>query len=322
MPLNLFDRYKADKELAARISENDNKSWNNFVEKYSPFILSSVINWCRTSCRIINGAKDCAVESIRNKSDSSPNACDEGIELYVYIFQSLKPKIGKYQGKSSLKTYISACLNFIYKDYFINKHGKINIPTALKDCSDTEKKVYKVLCRSSDLENGIERLEALGFSRDITVKSFNNIISLLKEDGRDKSWQHLYSRFSSNKKTESIDSIEYEDKNPEKYIAVFDQDYADSEVLLIFKQSFNQLESREKRLLKLKFRDNLSTKEIFNKYSKLFSFKKEQDIYPELEKTVKKLVLIIKGYYEDSQGKIDFKEFKEALYDVFKSVEV
>jgi hypothetical protein len=110
--------------------------------------------------------------------------------------------VAKYQGKSSLKTFITACLKFIYSDYFISKHGKINIPVALKDSSETDKKVYKVLCRSSDLEPAIEKLEKIGISREEALKSFQTITALLEDEGKDKLWHNLYSQLLRNKQVD------------------------------------------------------------------------------------------------------------------------
>ncbi len=320
--MQFFERYKPDKNLASMIAQGDSHAWNQFVNQYSDYILSNIISWCRKTCRIISETKDCAAEIIRNKKTltDSGSTCEEGLDLYVYIFNALKTRIAKYQGKSSLKTYITACLNFIYSDYFITKHGKINIPVALKDTTETDKKVYKVLCRSSDVDNAVEKLERLGIDKDCTLKSFERIETLLKSDGNDKAWQHLYSQFSKNKKTETLDIINENGNETQKEIEIYDSDYTNTEVKQVFESCFNTLESKQKRLLKLKFKNNLSVKDIFTEYATLFKFQTEQEVYPELDKSIKTLVNNIKEHYQDSN--VDLKEFKDALYDIFKVTEV
>jgi len=315
--------YIQDKKLADSVSLGDKYAWNNFVKKYSDYILSNILNWCKTSCKKISQTEVCAVENLVYKKDSSKseNVCEEGLELYVYIFNSLKNKLSKYQGKSSLKTYITACLRFIYSDFFISKYGKINIPTALKDSSETDKKVYKILCKSSNLDNAIEKLETLNISKEDTIKSFNNILNLLKNDGKEKAWHHLYSQFSKNSRPEYFTNLNSQEEEIEKDVAIYDKDFQDKEVLEIFEKSFNKLESKYQRLIKLKFKNNLSVNEIFKKYSEIFEFKKEQDVYTELEKAVKSLALKIKEYYSENKSIVDLKEFKDILYDIFSLVE-
>jgi hypothetical protein len=323
----IFDKYKSDKALAAKIVEGDKKAWNEFVNSYSNYILANIVSWCRSTCRIVTEPAECAVETLKNlnsakKYTNTGNTCEEGIELYVYIFNALRNRMAKYQGKSSLKTFITACLKFIYSDYFITKHGKINIPVALKDVNETDKKVYKVLCRSSDLEPAIEKLEKLNISREETLQSFKTIISLLKDEGKDKVWHHLYSQFLKNKQVESLEIIDDEGNESERAIIINDSDYSNKEVIELFEKCFKELDAKQQRLLKLKFKDNLSIKDIFTKYSILFKFEKEQDIYGELDKAIKIMVNKLKDCYELNQVNVDFKEFKETLYDIFKVSEV
>jgi len=314
--------YIQDKKLADLVSIGDKKGWNDFVKKYSDYILSNILNWCKTSCKTITQTEICAVESLvyNKKSYKSDNVCEEGLELYVYIFNSLKNKLSKYQGKSSLKTYITACLRFIYSDFFVSKYGKINIPTALKDTSETDKKVYKVLCKSYNLDSAIEKLENLNITKDETIKSFNIIVNLLKNDGKDKAWHHLYSQFLKNTPTEHLTNLN-EEEETEKDVPIYDKDFQDKEILEIFEKCFNKLESKHQRLIKLKFKNNLSVNEIFAKYSDIFELKKEQDVYTELEKAVKSFASKIKEYYSETKNIVDLKEFKETLYDIFSLVE-
>jgi hypothetical protein len=319
----LFDKYKSDKALASKIVQGDKTAWNEFVNTYSNYILVNIITWCRSTCRIITEPAECAVETLRNphsakKTGNTGNTCEEGIELYIYIFNALRARVARYQGKSSLKTFITACLKFIYSDYFIAKHGKINIPVALKDASETDKKVYKVLYRSSDLEPAVEKLEKLGIAREETMNSFKTITGLLEEDGRDKVWHHLYSQFLKNKQVESLELTDENGNESERDITINDADYTNTEVLQLFEKCFKELEAKQQRLLKLKFKDNLSTKEIFAGYGSLFKFEKEPEVYSELDKAIKLLVNKLKECYEVNQGNVDFKEFKETLYDIFK----
>jgi len=177
------------------------------------------------------------------------------------------------------------------------------------------------LCKSSNLDNAIEKLETLNISKEDTIKSFNNILNLLKNDGKEKAWHHLYSQFSKNSRPEYFTNLNSQEEEIEKDVAIYDKDFQDKEVLEIFEKSFNKLESKYQRLIKLKFKNNLSVNEIFKKYSEIFEFKKEQDVYTELEKAVKSLALKIKEYYSENKSIVDLKEFKDILYDIFSLVE-
>lgn len=317
--------YYTDKELALKISNGDSLSWNHFIDKYSDYILSNIILWCNKTCRVFNSDKECVVQSIKSgNSNSNSNACDEGLELYIYIFSALKEKITKFQGKSSLKTYITACLRYIYNDYFISKYGKINIPVALKDLSDQEKKIYKILCRSKNIEDALDRSEKVNISNEDFHKSYEKIVNLLKDEGKEKLWQHLYSNFSKNSGLERIDK-DNTDGSSEILIPVSEVDLSLKEVIKIFSTSYKNLDSISKRLLKLKFKDNMSTKDIFNKYSDLFNLSKEQDVYNKIDNAIKVLLNNIREKYQDeykNESKSDIKDFKDSLYDIFQLVEV
>lgn len=316
--------YQEDLQLVESFVKGDKKAWNNFVNTYSNYILANINIWCLKSCKILTEFQECAVQNLRNNTTFDSNkACEEGIELYVYIFNALKTKLPKYQGKSSLKTFITACLKYIYNDYFIAKYGKINIPTALKETSDIDKKVYKILCKSTDLDSSIEKLEKYGIDKVQTIKSFELITNLLGKDGKDKIWYHLYSQFLKNKKPEALEITNEEGETFEKDLSLALEKDLDLEILSFFKEAFETLISKEKRLLKLKFRDNLSTKDIFDKYGNIFKFEKENDVYTEIDKALKTLIQKIKNFYSDAKDKkVDTKEFKDALYDIFKLIEV
>ena len=314
--------YELDIELAYKISEGDNLSWNFFVDKYSDYILSNIVIWCKSSCQVFNNQLECVVQAIKNKKKiDNANACDEGMELYLYIFSALKLKVVKYQGKSSLKTFLTACLKFIYNDYFITKYGKINIPTALKDIDDKSKKIYKILCRSKDINSAYEKCQSLNIDKEDFDNSYNLIISLLKKDGDDKAWQHLFSQFSKNTANSTLDFINADGEEAERSISIDPKEIVNKELIDIFTKCFNALDKMSKRLLKLKFKENKSIKEIFIKYADLFNFNKEQDVYSQIDKSIKILLSEMKLEYEAKEDS-DIKEFKDTLYDIFQIVSV
>lgn len=308
-----------DLELINKIANGEKNSWHSFVTSFSPYILAQLNIWCLSYCKPFTVYEKCELQEIRKgKYEKGQNSCDEGIELYLFTFNALKTKILKFQGKSTLKTFITACLRFIYQDYYIAKHGKINIPKALEDTSDIDKKVYKSLCRSSSFEDALDKLEKIDISKNEAIQSFKVIEEKLKNEGSEKVWQHLHSQFLKNK---SVLSLNQEDNNFEiEDIKTLDSSYSD--VLSLFKNSFDLLDIKEKRILKLKFKDNISTKDIFEKYKSLFKFEKENDVYTFIEKSIKSLVEKLKSFYDLKDNKIDTKEFKDSLYDIFNLIEV
>jgi RNA polymerase sigma factor (sigma-70 family) len=314
--------YETDKELAFKISTGDSLSWNFFIDKYSDYIISNIIKWCKTTCRVFNNNTECVIESIKyQKSTQDNNSCDEGLELYVYIFSALKDKVSKFQGKSSLKTYITACLRFIYNDYFISKYGKINIPTSLKNLDETGKKIYKILCRSKNIEDAIEKTSKINISDNEFQKHYKTIVELLKNDGEEKLWQHLYSNFSKNSGITSIENINEDGELNDYKLPVNDKDFSSKEIIDIFSKCYKELDSKYKRLLKLKFKDDKSIKDIFIKYAELFEFSKEQDVYSEIDKAIKLLLNEIRKIYQ-IKNESDTKEFKDSLYDIFQLVQI
>ncbi len=314
--------YNLDIELALNISKGDAKSWNLFVEKYSDYILANIIIWCKVTCKVFNDKVECVVQSIKNKKEiQDSNACDEGMELYLYVFSALKTKVKKYQGKSSLKTFITACLKFIYSDYFISKYGKINIPTALKDIDEKSKKIYKILCRSNSRESALEKSQAINITKNEFDNSYNLIVENLKKDGEEKLWQHLLSQFSKNSGEINIQKTNDNGEEETIQISIESKEIINTEITEIFTECFNNMDKVSKRLLKLKFKDNKSISDIYNKYASLFNFLKESDVYSQIDKSVKVLLIEIKKRYEIKVDS-DLKEFKDVLYDIFQIISV
>lgn len=317
-----MNNYYTDKELALKISNGDSSSWNFFIDNYSDYIISNIVFWCNKTCRVFNSNKECVVQALKSKNIThDSNACDEGLELYMYIFSVLKDKISKYQGKSSLKTFITSCLRYIYNDYFISKYGKINIPVALKNINEIEKKVYKTLCRSKNVEDALERSEKININQEDFYNAYNNIVLLLQKEGQDKVWQHLHSYFSKNNSTQTMDIDISEKEFSDQSLIINETDFSFKEVISKFSEAYKNLDTISKRLLKLKFKDNKSTHDIFVKYADLFNISKEQDIYNKIDNAVKILLNNIRDSY-NHQSKSDTKEFKDSLYDIFQLIEV
>lgn len=314
-------KYKEDLELSKKIGNGNSIAWNNFVESYTDYVLAYIIKWCNSTCSLISEIeKECEVKKLKyNSFPTSGNTCDEGLDLYEYIFRNLRKKIPKFQGKSSLKTFITACFKNIYNDFFIEKYGKITIPEPLTDLTDFDKKIYKIICRSSNLENVIDKLE---LPKEEVLLSYNRIVSKLEPEG--KVWHHVLSKFAKNSPILKLKiSSETNELEEDKDIPV-EKNY--NEIHIEFKELFakalNEIEPKQKRILELKFLKSLDAKTIFEKFGSFFGWKKEAEFYPFLDKAVKALVEKILAYYSDETfaNKPDIKSFKDNLEDFFKII--
>jgi RNA polymerase sigma factor (sigma-70 family) len=310
-------KYINDLELAKKIDSGNSLAWNNFVNTYTDYVLAYVIKWCNSTCSIIsNNEKECEVKKLKSNSfPETNNTCDQGLDLYEYVFRSLRKKISKYQGKSSLKTYMTACFKNIYNDFFIEKYGKIVIPDALKDLSDFDKKVYKIICRSSNIDSVIDKLD---LPKEEVLNSYNRIISRLEAEG--KVWQHVLSKFTKNTPVLNLKIIIDGEEENKDVPTEKNYDEINIEFKEIFLKSLNQIDSKQKRVLELKFSKGLDAKTIFEKFSNFFNWKRESEFYPFIDKAVKALVERILDNYKEKDVNPDIKLVKESLEDFFKII--
>jgi len=123
-----------DLDLISRISCNDEKAWELFVERFTNWTLYKSREWCISHCKYPAGQYFCGLTSLSLQRDGrSPGSglpeCDEGLDTYIWIFDQLRRRIKKYTGKNDclLSTFVWTILNSreLYIDWLRWKYGRI-----------------------------------------------------------------------------------------------------------------------------------------------------------------------------------------------------
>lgn len=123
----------SDIDLALKISEGAMDAWEEFVERYTDWVLYKSKEWCTENCRYSAGTYFCGLTSLSLQRDgktvrSDLPECDEGLDTYIWIFERLQGKIRKYTGKNEclLSTFVWTILNSreLYIDWLRWKYGR------------------------------------------------------------------------------------------------------------------------------------------------------------------------------------------------------
>ena len=123
-----------DLELVSKISNGDGKAWEEFVLSYSGWVLYRARNWCESHCPVSMAEAGCGLISVQRKLEGSAGnsrreECDEGMDIYIWIFEQLQKRVSRYAGrnKSRLSTFVWQVLNSreLYIDWLRWRYGRV-----------------------------------------------------------------------------------------------------------------------------------------------------------------------------------------------------
>jgi hypothetical protein len=222
------------------------------------------------------------------------NLCDEGPDLLEFCLQELKKsRLKSFTGKGTLEGFVAKSFSYCLLSYFEKKFGKYYLPKALDSnaldkenneksiiIDDIDRKIFKIITRKKcfNLETVLNYAEQDNLK--LTLKElnyrYNKIASKL---GKDR-WEYLDSYILDNSMEISITQE-------------FDSEQSDIDIKSkgsLYKQLFNNIENKEiieilenilnelkdssnkddvigYRIIKLKYYDELTLKEISEKLS-------------------------------------------------------
>lgn len=128
------DKVANDLELVLKISANDDKGWELFVEKFTDWVLYKSKEWCASHCRYSAGQYFCGLTSLSLQREGREihtelPECDDGLDTYIWIFDQLRRRVKKYTGKNNclLSTFVWTILNSreLYIDWLRWKYGRV-----------------------------------------------------------------------------------------------------------------------------------------------------------------------------------------------------
>ncbi|MBI3794943.1 MAG: hypothetical protein HY280_09495 [Nitrospinae bacterium] len=138
---NEKDVFEKDALLVDGIAKGDALAWEEFVRRYTGWVLYRSARWCEKHCPYKGSGRACGIKSVSMRmaeieeplktrwSHSRAGECDEGMDTYIWILEQLEKRIMRYSGRNSsrLSTFVWAVLNSkeFYVDWLRWKYGRI-----------------------------------------------------------------------------------------------------------------------------------------------------------------------------------------------------
>ncbi len=154
-----------DKEFVDKILAGDQTCWQEFVERYTDWVIYKAWEFERKFCRMPQRLANCSLLLIMRQRrgevhsyKKDAESCDEGLELYLWFFKQLRRRLKFYCGKSKLSTYIWVILNSksMQVDILRWKYGRVDddnekrLPVCIKEQPETERRIFSWLRRGKD----------------------------------------------------------------------------------------------------------------------------------------------------------------------------
>lgn len=311
-------RYQEDVALVQALRDGRAGTWNRFVGRFSDTVLNLLRSWCESTCRRPRDQYRCILQVLREgRGTDTRETCDEAVDMYLFTFQALRNRILKYQGKSSLSTYITALMRFIHHDYFRQKLHRISIPAALKGLSEQDREVYKLMRRGREV---FEIACELGVSAAEAQASRANVRRALRDQGVE--WEHLDGWLETNRPPLSLVAADPQDGTEAVVdIPIDDRPPEHEELLSRLREAFSRLTLVQQRILDLRFARDYSAEQIAEKGRRLpvLGVTDPKEVYRAIDRAlIRWLELVRAGYGPDAAGEPDVKEVKEVLPDLFR----
>jgi len=125
---------QTDLKLVSKIANGNRDAWESFVKTFSDSVLYRSRQWCELHCNYCSPTTECGLLVLHSisKGNLPPNErdeCDEGMDIYIWIFDQLGKKINKYSARnnSRLSTFVWSLLNSreLYIDWLRHKYGRV-----------------------------------------------------------------------------------------------------------------------------------------------------------------------------------------------------
>lgn len=140
------------------ILDGDVNEWNSFVEEVSDRVWRRSWHLCNEACPHNKANVHCVFHSlaanrVQSIDDDRPG-CDEGLEIYAFIFDYLfnrEKKTGKlkhYDGRSQLETFVSAVMHGNMRTDWIRHKRKLRVdqitrPAEIQRLGEQDAKVFE-----------------------------------------------------------------------------------------------------------------------------------------------------------------------------------
>lgn len=125
---------EGDLELVSKITVGDPDAWEEFVTRFTGWVVYRSHKWCKVHCRYRSQDVQCGLVTVYrwlggSGSFSHREECDEGMDTYIWLLEQLRKRITRYRAKnrSRLSTFVWRVLNSkeLYVDWLRWKYGRV-----------------------------------------------------------------------------------------------------------------------------------------------------------------------------------------------------
>lgn len=181
--------FTSDLQLVQAIARGEGQAWNTFIQRYGDLVMSAVVSWCETNNRVPESQYTSVLRLIRGNLPEPAEERDmdrEGLFVYRYALDELRKRLPRYQGKSSLATFLRLELRDIRHLYMDRELGRLSVPPAIADLPSFTRDVYRLATRVRSREAIARRL---GVDPMEVAKAEKALRLRLQADGRE--WWEL-----------------------------------------------------------------------------------------------------------------------------------
>lgn len=153
--------HRSDYELTQAIAQGDAGAWNAFVGRYGDLVMSAVISWLELDYRLPRAHHPSilrAVQANLPEPADEPSLDKEGIAVYHYAMNALKPTIAGYRGESALGAYLRLVLREVRHRYLTEELGRLTVPSEILALPSLAQDVYRLRTRLGSREAIARRL--------------------------------------------------------------------------------------------------------------------------------------------------------------------
>lgn len=181
--------FTSDLQLVQAIARGEGPAWNTFIQRYGDLVMSAVVSWCEADNRVPASQYTSVLRLIRGNLPEPAEERDmdrEGLFVYRYALDELRKRLGAYQGKSSLATFLRLELREIRHQYMGKELGRLTVPPAIADLPRFTQDVYRL---STRLRSRSAIAQRLGVEPAEVAKAEKALRLRLQADGRE--WWEL-----------------------------------------------------------------------------------------------------------------------------------
>ncbi|MBN2543763.1 sigma-70 family RNA polymerase sigma factor [bacterium] len=271
----------SDKKLIDLLVSNFPKGWNLFISEYTDLVYSVI------SYQLPPTLKD----------------EDTASDIYLFVMRHLmKLDFTKFKFKCKLSTWLVAIVKNLIKDYYRKQFGRRSEPKAIENLDEFEKRVF-FLYYNEGYFDSFQIFEILRIDfPDHNYKDVKKALDKLNDQLSD-SLKERYIENAQSPAEVSLDAVLVEEEestysddqvetNPESMLLEKEKNQLKDEKLRFLSCALNNLPRDEQVIIKLRFYNNLSAKEIAQK----LNIEDYRKLYHKIQKIMEKLKFIMENF--------------------------